>query len=286
VCIPVTVNQKGKSDEPDDDWINKEFAHKSLAMRFTATWCGYCPNLARAIHDAQQQMPGEIEVLNLHGGGSDLEFSQNYLLEDQFLITGFPTGVLDGRRYVENYGREYAAQLVVDYVNETKNNYPTVSGVSFESSTSGQTLTVDIKAYLKKAGSYKIAAFVTESGIIGYQADNYEGSHSNYEHNDIARIALSNALGDSFTIASDGQTKDFSYKATIPSGYNKNNLKILVFIMRAYGSQPILRDNSAFGDYYVDNAFSCKVGQAFPIPFKQSADGGNEDIVPGTEIIW
>lgn len=286
VCIPVTVNQKGKSDEPDDDWINKEFAHKSLAMRFTATWCGYCPNLARAIHDAQQQMPGEIEVLNLHGGGSDLEFSQNYLLEDQFLITGFPTGVLDGRRYVENYGREYAAQLVVDYVNETKNNYPTVSGVSFESSTSGQTLTVDIKAYLKKAGSYKIAAFVTESGIIGYQADNYEGSHSNYEHNDIARIALSNALGDSFTIASDGQTKDFSYKATIPSGYNKNNLKILVFIMRAYGSQPVLRDNSAFGDYYVDNCASGKVGDDLPLAFKSDTTGGSEGIGDGGEIKW
>lgn len=44
--IPSATNIVVKGSEEPEEWASKEFWHKSLAMRFTATWCGYCPNLA------------------------------------------------------------------------------------------------------------------------------------------------------------------------------------------------------------------------------------------------
>ena len=58
--IPSTTRIVVKgSEEPDEpeEWASKEFWHRSLAMRFTATWCGYCPNLATGFAKAVSQYP-------------------------------------------------------------------------------------------------------------------------------------------------------------------------------------------------------------------------------------
>ena len=281
----LTVHQDGKQGQQDKSWYDKEFAHKSLAMRFTATWCGYCPRLAESFKEAQGKLPGEIEVLNLHGDGSNLEFDQNGQLENQYQVTGFPSGIIDGRRFVDN-GTKDVSNVVVSYVKETVEKYKTVSGISFESAISGQQLTVNVKAYLKKADDYKITAIVTESGMVGYQADYDEGDHWDYHHDDVARIALSNVLGDSFSTTEDAVVKEFTYKVTIPQDYVKENLKIVVYIQRSFGSSSRIQDNRSYGNYYMDNCVSGKAGESIPLAFKSNGSGGNEGIGDGGEIKW
>ena len=281
----LTVHQDGKHGQQDKSWYDKEFAHKSLAMRFTATWCGYCPRLAESFKEAQGKLPGEIEVLNLHGDGSNLEFDQNGQLENQYQVTGFPSGIIDGRRFVDN-GTKDVSNVVVSYAKETVEKYKTVSGISFESSISGQQLTVNVKAYLKKADDYKITAIVTESGMVGYQADYDEGDHWDYHHNDVARIALSNVLGDSFSTTEDAVVKEFTYRVTIPQDYVKENLKIVVYIQRSFGSSSRIQDNRSYGNYYMDNCVSGKAGESIPLAFKSDGSGGTEGIGDGGEIKW
>ncbi len=271
------------SEDPDDpeDWAGKEFWHKSLGMRFTATWCGYCPNLATSFAKAISQYPNKIEMLNLHPTSSNLGFSGTSKLENIFRITGYPTGMIDYRNSIANYtSNDYTARLIVNAAKETESNYPTKTGISFTSSVSGSKLNLNVKLYIKEKGDYKVTAVLVEDNIIGYQ----NGGGDSYNHSSIARVALSDITGDTFSTTAENKTVEKNYSVTIPSSYNKDNLKILVYVLKQYGSQPIIR-TANYGDYYVDNATSAAIGTTKDLIFADgSTYGGNEDTKDGGEI--
>ena len=160
-CIPITVKQKGAPDV-DFDWTAKEFFHKSLGIRFTADWCGYCPMMATAFDDARNQMPGKLEVLSLHASGG-LYSAVSDKLAQQYNIVGFPTGYVDGRVEIPNYSNiSYTTQSIVREVEVTEANYETVTGASWSSAISGNKVSLDLQVYLKKSGSYKVTALLVE----------------------------------------------------------------------------------------------------------------------------
>ncbi len=270
------------SEDPDDpeDWAGKEFWHKSLGMGFTATWCGYCPNLATGFAKAVSQYPNKIEQLNLHPASSNLGFSGTSALSNIFNVTGYPTGMIDYRSRIGNYASDDAATLVVDAVKETEKNYPVKTGISFSSSVSGSTLNLNVKLYIKEKGDYKVTAVLLEDNIIGYQ----NGGGDNYNHSSIARVAITDITGDAVSTSEDNKTVSKNYTATIPSSCDKNNLRVLVYVLRQYGSQTIIR-TADYGDYYVDNAISAAVGTTQDLVFSDgTVYGGNEDTKDGGEI--
>lgn len=271
------------SEEPDDpeEWAGKEFWHKSLGMRFTATWCGYCPNMATSFAKAISQYPNKIEMLNLHPTSSNLGFSGTSKLENIFRITGYPTGMIDYRNSIANYtSNDYTARLIVNAAKETESNYPTKTGISFTSSVSGSKLNLNVKLYIKEKGDYKVTAVLLEDNIIGYQ----NGGGDNYNHSSIARVAITDITGDAVSTSEDNKTVSKNYTATIPSSCDKNNLRVLVYVLRQYGSQTIIR-TADYGDYYVDNAISAAVGTTQDLVFSDgTVYGGNEDTKDGGEI--
>ena len=272
VCIPVRVKQRGASNG-SDAWVNKEFYHHSIAMRFTADWCGYCPNMATALAKAQKALPDKLEVLSVHADGG-LYSSASATLCNFYGIGGFPTGVVDGRAVVENYDVSTIVSRVSSIVNETEAKYPTITGASWNSAISSNKVSLDLNVYLKKAGSYKVTALLVEDNIVAYQADYTNGSSNDYVHKDVVRAAFSNVLGDAVTIAEDGQIKSFNYSLDIPSGYNKNNLRIVVYVQA----------QDANGSYYINNASSAAVGKQQQLMVKSDNSGGVEGIVPGEDI--
>lgn len=278
--IPSATNIVVKGSEEPEEWASKEFWHKSLAMRFTATWCGYCPNLATGFAKAVSQYPNKIEQLNLHPTSSNLGFSGTSALSNIFNVTGYPTGMIDYRSRIGNYASDYAATLVVGAVKETEKNYPVKTGISFSSSVSGNTLNLNVKLYIKEKGDYKVTAVLLEDNIIGYQ----NGGGNSYNHSGIARVAFTDITGDEVSTSEDNKTVSKNYTATIPSSCNKNNLRVLVYVLRQYGSQTIIR-TADYGDYYVDNAISAAVGTTQDLVFSDgTVYGGNEDTKDGGEI--
>lgn len=273
ISIPVTT--KIVTADAPSEWADREFWHKSLGMRFTATWCGYCPNLATGFAKAVSQYPNKIELLNLHPTSSILGFSGTSALANIFKVTGYPTGMIDYRKQIDNYSSDYAATLVVNAVKETESNYPVKTGISFSSSVSGNTLTLDIKLYIKEKGDYKVTAILLEDGIVGFQ----NGAGNDYVHNRIARLAITEITGNEFSTSADFKTVKKHYSAALPSSLNKGNLYILVYVLKQYGSQTIIR-TADYGDYYVDNAASAAVGTVQELVLL----GGNEDMTDGGEI--
>ena len=267
------------SEDPDDpeEWANKEFWHKSLAMKFTATWCAPCATMASSFEKAMTLYPNKIEEINIHND-TDFPFDSYSGIASIFKVNSFPSVFVDLRKRV--YNNDNAPSLLVEAVKETESNYPTKTGITFTSTVTGNTLDLNMKLYIKEKGDYKVTAVLLEDGLVATQ----NGASDNFVHNHTARKAISDITGDVFSTTANNKTVEKSYSMTIPSSYNKNNLRILVYILKQYGSQPIIR-TANYGDYYVDNATSAAIGTTKNLIFIDgSTYGGNEDTKDGGEI--
>ncbi len=253
VCIPVKVRQGG-----GQNWMDADFYHRSVAMRFTADWCGNCPRMAVGLEMVNEKIPGKLEMISMHCDGG-LRFGQAVPLQNQFGVNAFPTGIVDGRRLLGANDSNTVAKNAEDYIRETETTYPTVSGISFISSVTGREVKAEVTAYLKKAEDYRITIMMVEDNIIAYQENYDTETTDDYVHNGVPRIALTNILGDSFTTSSENETKDFTYSVTVPSAYNIDNMRLVVYVQRQFGSQKRIQSGS-YGDYYIDNCASGKVG--------------------------
>ena len=288
-CLPCNVKQKRKEgDNPGGfDWT-KEFYHQSLFMRFTATWCGYCPMMAEAAKRAQQKHPGKIQVMNLHASGSDLYFSEVGSLESAYGISGYPQGVMDGRKSISNSSSiDNTASSIETALTQLENAVRPVTTVAWNSTLSGRSLSIDLDVYIKVAGSYKVTVVLTESNIINYQEDYNDGNHANYQHNDVVRMAVSSINGDPFTVNENNHIEKKSYQVVIPAEYNKDNMSILVYIQRAYGEGVSRIEGSDYSGWYVDNCNAGKAGGSMnPAIAKDGSGGENEDVIGGNPINW
>ena len=258
----VTVTQLAAGTEADD-WQFASFVHRSLAMRFTATWCGYCPYMGTAFKTAKSQMSGSLELVSLHGGDSNYEFFGTTTLGNRYRISGYPTGIVDGRVSIPNYSStSTTAEVTVNAIKETIENYPTTAGIACSSSIDGNTLSVDVSLYLKKADSYRLTILLLEDDITGYQ----NGAGMGYDHDDVARLAVTSISGE--TIKTDSPSVwTNTYTATLNDKWNKDNLRLLFYVERTYGEHPKVEgvegaEYGNYGEYYVDNCRAVEVGVA------------------------
>jgi thiol-disulfide isomerase/thioredoxin len=279
----VLVNQAG-NEAISFDW-DREFYHRSLILEFSATWCGYCSTMDHSLAATHEKYPDRFVSVNLQGNGSNLEFDEHGPLSALFDVTGYPSSYMDFRRKIGNYEADYYSSLFNRYLEEQEENYPAVTTVALESSLSGSNLDVDVTLYVKEAGDYKVAVYLTESGIVGFQADHTDGDRYDYQHNDVVRLSLTDVLGDAISVTSANTRLKRSYSVSIPSGYDRNRLKLLVYVQRAYGSKPRMQDGS-FGDYYVDNSVYAEVGRSVPPAVVAGSGGGNEDVTDGKPVNW
>lgn len=272
----LTVTQ---APHPEDDgdavWADMEFYHRSLVMRFTADWCGYCPMMASAIELAKADLPDKIEAISVHTGGSSLENEFSLALSQYYGVDEYPLGLVDGISYVQNQAIAYTKSKILNAVRNTESLYETLTTATWTSSVSDGLLTVDLSAYFKMYGNYKITVLLLQDNIVGYQADYNSGSSNSYVHSDVLVGALTSVLGESVYVTRDNFTKNCNYTIDLPSDYDSEDFRILVYIQRE-------KD----GTYYVDNAASEKVGHIHMLEIDQDGVIGEvEGIVPGDDII-
>ena len=278
VCVPVQISQKPRVI--DVDW-NQEFYHRSLFMRFTATWCPACPIMYETVIAAQESYPDKLIHVALHGYDSELYFSPMYVLDNQFYVTGYPTGIVDGRTQIMNEGKEIAAPKVVTAVKETESLFKTKTGFSISSYMSGREVTINLTVYAKKSGNYKLTVLILEDGIKAMQSG---APTPIITHNDVARVAVNDISGERFSITKDNGYKDFSYTVSIPQVYAMDKMKILAYVQTEFPSSGRVQSRD-YGNYYVDNCLTVPLGESLKVQTAESVSGGrNEGIVPGNDI--
>ena len=266
LCKMVTVVQAG---HVEGDWMGSDFVHHSFGMRFTRTTCGYCPMMSEAFRMVNEQVGDKFLYACFYSAasGGDYSYSGNPILEDQYNVTGHPTGIVDGRVDIPNYSVvTYTVEAILDAIAETEATYPTVTALDLNSALNGNTATVDVNVYCKATDSYKLTVLLLENGIVGYQTDYNEGNHNDFVHNKVVRAALTSITGDAFT-AGAGEEKSFKFSCTIPNGYVKDNLEIVAYVQRPFGSQTVIQSGD-YGDYYVDNSRAAALGTFADIELK------------------
>lgn len=255
-CHPFELSQ-------GDGSFLKEITRHSLGLRFTATWCANCPKMNQSFRLAREALGDRFEYVSLYSssGGGNYGFPDLSPLSKQYRVSGYPTGIIDGRFEVKNtYSSETAAEVIASAVEETGLRYPAVSALALDSSLSGRELTVQVDAFTQAADSYKLTAIVMENGIIGYQADK-EGAHEDYHHDRVARLPLTASTGDEFTSTATGETRSFTFTATIPDECDLGNLVILAWVQRRFGERPVSQ-SASYGEWYIDNCRLAPVGSS------------------------
>ena len=247
-CFPVLVFQEDGSDL-------KGIVHHSLGMRFTATWCGWCPYMNEAFHKAKEMLDDRFEVVNLHAGSSSLAFSATDVLADQYKVQGYPTGIVDGRIDIDNLeDTQLVAERVAAVVDETEANYPVVTAIGLSSTVSDGVAQVRAEVFATFPEDYILTVFLLESGVVATQTNNMPGgTTTGYVHDNIGRVAVTPALGQAFSTTVGSETKVFTFNdIAIPDGCNIANMSVLAYVQRKYGEQPVIR-SADYGDWYIDN---------------------------------
>lgn len=268
-CQAFTLTQRAGGTE-GDDWKYDSFVDRSLAMRFTATWCGYCPYMATAFESAKAQLGDALVLVNLHSADSNYEFSGTSNLGRRFSISNLPTGVVDARATVPNYNAtSTTASVVIEVAKETQEAYPAKTGIACKSVLDGTSLTVDLSVYFKEADEYKVTVLLLEDGIIGYQ----NGEGSSYKHDDVARLAVTSISGDAVSVAENGTIWNKTYKANVNSSWKAENLELLIYVEKPYGDQGKAKgvSGATYGNYgttYIDNCRVVKVGKDASLELK------------------
>lgn len=242
------------SDDPaENPEVEEEidyFYHRSLAMRFTADWCMYCPMMATSMISAQQRLPDKIVDVSVHGGGSSFANEVSLRLENFYPVTGYPLGLIDGISGVTN--TYDADDKFIEAVQYTESLYRTVTGAEWSSSASEDEIAVDLNAHIKRPGLYKITVLLVEDNIIAYQ----EGYGYGYNHSGVLRTSFSDALGDPITASEDDSVFSYRYVLDADPEWDLNNCRVVVYIQR----------NDEDGLYYVDNAFSAALRERYELP--------------------
>ena len=249
----VIVTQAAKPEDVEPDWINSEFFHRSLIMRFTATWCGYCPMMAESVEKTLEKRPGKFEALSVHGSDSELATSASLALEGHYPIAGYPTGIVDGYYEVGNGLPTSTMMNFIMGMTKTETDYDVYTGYGFKSMVLDSKIVLNLDVYVKKAGDYKVTALLVEDGIVHRQANGSSYAYD-YVHNGVVQSAFTNALGDSFTTDEDNVKKNFAYSLAVPKGSKVENLKVVVYVQRKEGKVT-----------FVDNVASAKVGETLKV---------------------
>lgn len=264
-----TVTQRPAGTE-QDDWKYEDFARRSLAMRFTADWCGYCPYMAQAFETARSRMSGRLEVVSLHGDGG-LEMTGVTALANKYKVSGYPSGIVDGRASIPNYSNtSVTAQAAVDVAEELHAFRTPYVGIEVNSSTVTSKIEAEITLYVKEAASYKLTVLLLEDDIIAYQ--NGVSNANSYEHDHVARLALTSITGDTVSIDEDYTIWNGTFTGTIPSKCKKDNLRLLVYVNKPFGDDALPANvaEAEYGDFtgtYIDNCVSVKVGKEYKLQF-------------------
>ncbi|MDD6104430.1 MAG: Omp28-related outer membrane protein [Bacteroidales bacterium] len=237
----------------------KTFYRRSLGVRFTATWCGYCPMMAEAFKIAMKEEEGRIVNLNIYGAQSqDLTYRFVNEMQNYYKVEGYPTGAMNDVAQVANYSSATTANIIKGLANEAKNNLPANSQLACVSSLDGNKVNLELFIATKEAKQCKLHVFLVENDIVQSQTN----GGANYVHNYVARTAMTAAhMGDDYSFEANS-IKYVPLSVDVPSAVrDQNNLAIIAYVTYEgnYHGSVANADYMDFGNI-VDNVIYCPVG--------------------------
>lgn len=218
------------------------FKHRILYEEFTGTWCGYC-TIGLARHEQLLQQTSNVVFIGIHGpqGSPDPWASSATTEMENFKnVSEWPTMYIN-RNTLWSYDSNYTDMSLP----LSKLNAYSKIGIKLNSVANGNNLSGNLKVFFaKEYSNLKYAVFMVEDDMIynqkNYLSFLYGGANTiyNFHHHNVYRDKLTPINGESIPNSSSAFSEEFSkdFQYTIPSSYNKLNLKIVVMILDSDGT--------------------------------------------------
>lgn len=237
--------------------IFRQYYRRSLALRFTATWCQWCPSMGEAVDLAMEETGDRIVPFNCHptnsvgglGWSGTTVFLNRYNPEDVY-----PCGIFNSYAKITNQSSaSKTSEAFVDLSDEAVAEMPATSCISAESDISGGNVEVTVNVLTGGDYEYRLGVFVLEDNVVGYQTNGGD----NYVHNHIVRQNLSEIEGDVFD-SEEGGISTLRFSEPLSSEIKSIDNAYLVIYVAYPGtatSQTVDRGNVSYGDYgfVIDN---------------------------------
>lgn len=246
---------------PVPDW-DRQFFRRTLGLRFTATWCGYCPNMASAYESACDMYPNRIIPLSCHPLTSEggLAWDGTKELQDFYQVEAYPSTILNGYANVPNMSVKFLASGIVDIAKEAREYYPSKTSLMVSASKSSDNITANIRVAMKEKGEYKLCVYVVEDNIIYKQ----QGADQNYVHKYIVRGNLTDVFGEIIKSENDNEYCDVEISGKLPAKVKDlNNCYLVVYttcVSDLISKDVDIADYKDYG-FVVDNVVKCYIGE-------------------------
>lgn len=241
--VPVTVNQAAGEPLPNYPSIVRH--HSALVVNnYSCAHYSVVNSKMRTFKNAHADM---MEFTNIFTNSQyrDEPFNE----PEQYNHNYYPDAVLDGRRKAEDEDE------ILKVFAETDALYPPMTSIGLSSSIEGTTLTIDLKVYAYKAGTYRISAH------MGYNAQ----AMGNFNIYNVSRVHAtdnpdSGIAGQEYELKAG--MNDIHLTKTIKATYANSIAYLFVFayVQAPYGDLPVLRQEDFKHDLYVDNCRYAAVG--------------------------
>ena len=257
----VEINQMGGNMSVD---FSKVFRRRSLMLRFTATWCGYCPMMGQAVEDAVEMYPGHIIPMFVHAsnsrGGMAYEKAEEF--ERMYKVSGYPTGVFNS---MVTFGNQSSIadtkEAIVNLAKEAVADLPSNTAIAGIATAREGRIFVDLEMAAKEAGEYNLCAFVLEDGIVFKQ----ENGGKDYVHDYVIRKDMCGTAGTAVELQAKKVVKKTISISMPISVKDLNNCHVLVYLAKNVSASETFVghvENMTYGNFgaYVDNVCDIPLG--------------------------
>lgn len=237
---------------------SSSYAKKMIAMQFTSVGCTYCPILAEALRQVEENHPGIVIPVAFHmdfGGMTDpMTLPMNTKFYEKVATgEGLPMFALDFEKSSQHIVNEYA-KIVSEMELQTE-EHPAVCGVAVETAYDASARSVEVKARFRSdvAGECRYHIFLLEDGIEASQAGSDEAA---YIHDNVLRMIASDDLRgarlNSGEALEPGKEYEVTKTLTLDQAWNPENMKVVVAMLDT-------EDGSTF---CCNNANVCALGKS------------------------
>lgn len=243
------------------------FVKRVLLLQATGTWCGWCPAVMASIKEYNNSFSDGMAVFAAAHNRDAMSNNFADKVIQWLSVSGFPTlniNLVPGETVSCYTNGSDVVTANVDAIRKVVETYTAKDAKSaiaavVRADKASNKVEVEAKIKIAEGGSYRVAAWLLEDGILDNSQQNYTdltddfSTHNNVLRQSSASLAFGDKLGDSLPA---GSTEDYSCSFTL-SSEKMDNCRVVIMVTAPEG-----------GVFAVDNVVMCPLNDKVGFEYK------------------
>ena len=234
-----SCNPGGGGETPDP--AGTTYPRVQLIEHFTGESCGYCPYGMNLIYEAYSVNPdGYVWISNHTYYTDEYSIDESFTIAKKLGVTGAPVVSLNRERY--SGSRCMHPYDMLSFIPQQATTATSTVSLTrtYDAATRELKITASGKTSETNIDSVMLTVAVTESGLVGPQADNFFSwdGWKKFRHTHAVRLYASQALGDEVKMKNRTFSKE--YTVTLKENWNPDNCEIVAWITANNSHWPVL----------------------------------------------